>query len=88
MTGHREAQLFVVDPITRLRPAKDSSVALMQAAQRAGLAVWVCTQADLSTAAEGDGSHRPRAWAQPARYHVRRKILSEFRREQTGGGGY
>ena len=65
MTGEREAQLFVVDPITRLRPAKDSSVALMQAAQRAGLAVWVCTQADLSTAADGDGSHRPRAWAQP-----------------------
>jgi glutathione synthase len=61
----REAQLFVVDPITRLRPAKDSSVALMQAAQRAGLAVWVCTQADLSTAGTGDGVHRPRAWAQP-----------------------
>ncbi len=65
MTGDREAQLFVVDPITRLRPAKDSSVALMQAAQRAGLAVWVCTQADLSTAGTADGAHRPRAWAQP-----------------------
>ncbi len=65
MTGDREAQLFVVDPIMRLRPAKDSSVALMQAAQRAGLAVWVCTQADLSTAGTADGAHRPRAWAQP-----------------------
>ncbi len=65
MTGNREAQLFVVDPITRLRPAKDSSVALMQAAQRAGLAVWACTQADLCTAAASDGAHRPRAWAQP-----------------------
>jgi glutathione synthase len=65
VTGDREAQLFVVDPITRLRPAKDSSVALMQAAQRAGLAVWVCTQADLSTAGTADGAHRPRAWAQP-----------------------
>jgi glutathione synthase len=67
----REAQLFVVDPITRLRPAKDSSVALMQAAQRAGLAVWVCTQADLSSAAApsgvAPGTHRPRAWAQPVR---------------------
>jgi glutathione synthase len=42
--------LFVVDPITRLRPAKDSSVALMQAAQRAGQSVWVCTPADLSAA--------------------------------------
>jgi glutathione synthase len=47
--------LFVVDPITRLRPAKDSSVALMQAAQRAGQAVWVCTPADLSAAE--DPSH-------------------------------
>ena len=65
MSHVREAQLFVVDPITRLRPAKDSSVALMQAAQRAGLAVWVCTQADLSTAGTGDGVNRPRAWAQP-----------------------
>jgi len=63
--GNRDAQLFVVDPITRLRPAKDSSVALMQAAQRAGLAVWACTQADLSTAGRADGAHCPRAWAQP-----------------------
>ena len=29
------SQLFVIDPIARLNPAKDSSVALMQAAQRA-----------------------------------------------------
>jgi len=41
------AQLFVVDPVERLNPAKDSSVALMQAAERAGLPVWVCTTADL-----------------------------------------
>ncbi len=67
MSRDQDAQLFVVDPITRLRPAKDSSVALMQAAQRAGLAVWVCTQADLSSAAADDGRHRPRAWAQPVR---------------------
>ena len=46
------AQLFVIDPIARLNPAKDSSVALMQAAERAGRPVWVCTPADLS-AAEG-----------------------------------
>ncbi len=48
------AQLFVVDPIQRLRPTKDTSVALMQAAQRAGRQVWVCTAADL--AVEGQGS--------------------------------
>ncbi|MCP9905200.1 glutathione synthase [Cyanobium sp. BA5m-10] len=44
------SQLFVIDPIARLNPAKDSSVALMQAAQRAGEQVWVCTIADLSAA--------------------------------------
>jgi glutathione synthase len=48
-------QLFVIDPITRLNPAKDSSVALMQAAQRAGLPVWVATLADL-IAAERQGA--------------------------------
>jgi glutathione synthase len=62
-----QAQLFVVDPITRLRPAKDSSVALMQAAQRAGGEVWVCTTPDLSSAADGDGAHRARARATPLR---------------------
>jgi glutathione synthase len=44
------AQLFVIDPIDRLKPAKDSSVALMQAAERAGRPVWVATLADLSAA--------------------------------------
>jgi glutathione synthase len=46
------SQLFVIDPIARLNPAKDSSVALMQAAHRAGEQVWACTPADL-LAAEG-----------------------------------
>ena len=44
------AQLFVIDPIARLNPAKDSSVALMQAAERAGRPVWACSPADLSAA--------------------------------------
>ena len=48
LTRGLPAQLFVVDPIARLRPTKDSSVALMQAAQRAGHQVWVCTPAQLS----------------------------------------
>ena len=56
----REPQLFVVDPIARLRPTKDSSVALMQAAQRAGQQVWVCTPAQL--AVQGlDPAHQPLA---------------------------
>ena len=64
----RRSQLFVVDPIERLRPAKDSSVALMQAAQRAGLEVWVCTLADLSARADdalGAGGHRAYGWVRP-----------------------
>jgi len=70
----KEPQLFIVDPIARLRPAKDSSVALMQAAQRAGQQVWVCTMGDLSAAGQVDtGSAAPLsghgAWvrAQPVR---------------------
>ena len=68
----RPAQLFVIDPITRLNPAKDSSVALIQAVQRAGLQPWVCTPADLSAAAGPQGSsaddgagHRAWSRAQP-----------------------
>jgi len=63
------SQLFVIDPITRLNPAKDSSVALMQAVQRAGQAVWVCTPADLSALAPlnsvGGSGHSTWALAQP-----------------------
>jgi len=33
-------QLFLTDPLSRLRPAKDSSVALMQAASDAGSQAW------------------------------------------------
>jgi glutathione synthase len=34
--------LFVVDPLAHLKPAKDSSIAIMRAAQTAGHAVWAC----------------------------------------------
>ncbi|MCX5950098.1 MAG: glutathione synthase [Cyanobacteria bacterium] len=67
-TEGQGAQLFVVDPIERLRPSKDSSVALMQAAQRAGLEVWVCTIADLSARADdapGAAGHRAHGWVRP-----------------------
>ena len=57
------AQLFVIDPIARLNPAKDSSVALMQAAERAGRPVWVCTPADLSAAEGPDAAAGHGAWA-------------------------
>ena len=40
-------QLFVLDPLQQVRPEKDSTAALMQAAQRAGDDVWACTPSDL-----------------------------------------
>ena len=40
-------QLFVLDPLGQINPAKDSSAALMQAACRAGDEVWACTPSDL-----------------------------------------
>ena len=46
-------QLFIVDPVARLRPEKDSSVALMQAGERAGEAIWVAEQSDLAATANG-----------------------------------
>lgn len=61
-----EPQLFIVDPIARLRPAKDSSVALMQAAQRAGQQVWVCTLQDLSAAGPGAAAAGVSARERPA----------------------
>ena len=39
--------LFVLDPLDRINPAKDSTAALMQAASRSALEVWACTPADL-----------------------------------------
>ncbi len=45
-------QLFVLDPLENINPAKDSSAALMQAAQRASVEVWACTPSDLQ--ARGD----------------------------------
>ncbi|MEB3350187.1 MAG: glutathione synthase [Cyanobacteriota bacterium] len=58
--------LFVVDPVDRLQPAKDSSVALMQAASRAGWSVWACSLADLSARCQpGDPGHQAWALARP-----------------------
>ncbi len=53
--GHR--QLFVIDPLERLNPAKDSSVALMQALQRTGGQPWCCELADLSAEPHPDGGY-------------------------------
>ena len=39
--------LFVLDPLNAINPSKDSSAALMEAAQRASNEVWVCEVADL-----------------------------------------
>ena len=39
--------LFVIDPIDQIQPQKDSSAALMEAAYRASIEIWVSTPADL-----------------------------------------
>ncbi len=43
-------QLFVIDPIEQINPKKDSSAALMQAAERASIEAWICTPSDLQVA--------------------------------------
>ncbi|WP_287129293.1 glutathione synthase [Candidatus Cyanaurora vandensis] len=54
--------LFVIDPIERLIPNHDTSLALMEAAQGQGYRVWCCTVADLFVAQGGCG-----CWACPVR---------------------
>ena len=63
--GGDGAQLFVMDPLERINPLKDSTSALMQAAQRAGHPVWAATLADLSAAPDPDGGHGCWVWATP-----------------------
>lgn len=50
-------QLFVIDPLARLNPAKDTSVALMQALQRSGGQAWCCALADLSAEPHPKGGY-------------------------------
>jgi len=45
--GPREL-LFVIDPPAQLKPAKDSSIAMMRELARRGHAVWVCTPQDMT----------------------------------------
>ena len=69
-------QLFIIDPIQQLNPSRDSSIALMQAAQRAGEQVWICGTADLMAVLEpafagaspaGSAGHTAAALARPVR---------------------
>jgi glutathione synthase len=54
--------LFVIDPLAGLRPDHDTSVSLMEAAQRRGMDVWVAGAADLAIDSNGAA-----AWARPVR---------------------
>lgn len=62
---HGARQLFVIDPLARLNPAKDSSVALMQALRRAGGEAWCCELADLSAEAHPEGGYGAWVRARP-----------------------
>tara|TARA_B100000579_G_C22768502_1_gene822752 strand:- start:212 stop:1138 length:927 start_codon:yes stop_codon:yes gene_type:complete len=65
-------QLFVLDPIEQINPSKDSSAAIMQAAHRAGIEIWICTPSDLQ--ARGDKAWVvsspviPEPWIQVSNY--------------------
>jgi glutathione synthase len=54
--------LFVIDPLASLVPGHDTSVSLMEAAQRRGAEVWVARAADLVI-----HGTRAAAWARPIR---------------------
>ena len=45
--GQRDL-LFVIDPPDTLKPAKDSSIAMMRELARRGYGIWVCTPRELS----------------------------------------
>ncbi|PIG95154.1 glutathione synthase [Gloeocapsopsis sp. IPPAS B-1203] len=55
---------FIIDPITRLDPGHDTSVALMEAAQALGHSVWI-TQANLLSVVAG------KAWAMLERVELK-----------------
>jgi len=54
------AFLFVVDPLDTLKAYKDSSVAMMRAAQARGHEIWVCEQGTLHWAGNSVAAHATR----------------------------
>jgi glutathione synthase len=44
---NQPAILFVLDPLSSLKPKKDSSIAMMRALHRASVAIWACKPHDL-----------------------------------------
>lgn len=58
--------LFVTDPLAHLKPAKDSSIAIMRAAQAAGHAIWACEVGQLFTDGETVLAHATPLAIQPA----------------------
>ncbi len=63
---------FIIDPIAKLDPGHDTSVAFMEAAQALGHQVWI-TQADRLSIIEG------KAWAMLERVHLNPVKLGEDR---------
>ncbi len=58
-------QLFVLDPIKNINPEKDSSVALMEAAHKALIEVWVCAPSDLQAKGNSAGVFASRVCPKP-----------------------
>ena len=58
-------QLFVLDPIKHINPLKDSSAALMEAAERASIEIWACTPSDLQAQGDKAGVFASRVFTDP-----------------------
>ncbi len=58
--------LFVTDPLAHLKPAKDSSIAIMRGAQAAGHAIWACEVGNLFTDGETVLAHATPLTIHPA----------------------
>ncbi|WP_370664817.1 glutathione synthase [Streptomyces sp. IBSBF 2507] len=70
--------LFVIDPLPGLRPEHDTSVALMEAAQRAGVDVWAAEAAELVLGGGGAA-----AWARPVRINPAERRAGRWKAPAT-----
>ncbi len=79
--------LFVIDPLEALKPAKDSSIAMMRELQRRGHQVWTCTPRALAWEADAVRAESARRIALPdgtaaapwfAVQETRSRALAEF----------
>ena len=76
--------LFIVDPLASLKPAGDTSIALMRQAQALGDEVWACEQRDLAAGPLALHRRRIHDHAQAGGTPAQR---GEHVAQRRGGGG-